>query len=97
MRLIWSPEAQRQLHAIREYWGEQASIERADALMARLQNRARWLLAVPRSGRKVQPENRDDLRVFGERPYWLYYRICADAIEIVTVLHYRQQLPRQAN
>jgi len=95
MRLIWSPESRRNVLSIREFIGEQASASRADAMIERIRVAARLLLSVPRAGRKVQPENRDDLRVMRARPFWIYYRVTASAIEVVTVVHYRQQRPER--
>jgi plasmid stabilization system protein ParE len=59
----------------------------------RIRAAAQTLKTVPRSGRKVQPENRDDLRVTHAQPFWIYYRIRGDAIEVITVRHYRQRQP----
>lgn len=95
MRLIWSPESRRNLQSIREFIGEQASASRADEMIDRIRAAARQLLTVPRAGRKVQPENRDDLRVTRARPFWIYYRITAGAIEVVAVVHYRQEQPQR--
>lgn len=91
MRLVWSPESRRNLLGIREFIGERALASRADAMIERIRAAARQLLTVPRAGRKVQPENRDDLRVARARPFWIYYRINVGAIQIITVVHYRQQ------
>jgi plasmid stabilization system protein ParE len=93
MRLIWSPESRRNLLSIREFIAEQASASRADEMIGRIRAAARLLMTAPRAGRKVQPENRDDLRVTRARPFWIYYRIVADAIQIVVVVHYRQLQP----
>jgi plasmid stabilization system protein ParE len=91
MRLIWSPESQRNLLGIREFIGAEASASRADEMIERIRAAARLLMTVPRAGRKVQPENSDNLRVMRARPFWIYYRISADAIEVAAVVHYRQQ------
>jgi plasmid stabilization system protein ParE len=95
MRLVWSPESRRNLLGIREFIGGQASLPRADSMIERIRTTARQLLTVPGAGRKIQPENRDDLRVTHARPFWIYYRIKADVIEIVTIVHYRQQQPER--
>ena len=42
-------------------------------------------------GRIVGSGQRSDLRVIPIRPRWLYYRIQPDAIEIVSIKHYRQE------
>ncbi len=95
MRLVWSPESRRNLLSIRAFIGEQASALRAEEMIERIRAAARQLQMVPRAGRKVQPENRDDLRVMRARPFWIYYRIQAGAIEVAAVVHYRQRQPQQ--
>lgn len=91
MRLIWSPESRRVLLQIREEITQSASEERALAVIERLRERALQLLHTPRIGRRVEPELRDDFRVIPVRPRWVYYRIRADAIEVVSIKHYRQE------
>lgn len=90
MRLIWSPQARQTLIDICDYLAGQNADPAATDLIDRIRARARSLLMAPRAGRKVQPENRDDLRVIPERPYWLYYRITPNAIEVAAVVHFRQ-------
>jgi plasmid stabilization system protein ParE len=93
MKLRWMPAAEAALDEIQAYIG-QRSKSRAQQVVEHLISEAEKLLDAPRMGRKVQPENRDDLRALGVRPYWLYYRIYPDAIEILLVWHYRQQPPQ---
>lgn len=91
MRLIWSPEARRTLIEIRDQLTADASEAVALQQIERIRDAARLLLQVPRMGRRVEPERRDDLRVIPVRPRWVYYRIGDAAIEIVTIKHYRQE------
>jgi len=65
-----------------EFIGEQTSASRAGEMIGRIRAAARQLTMVPRAGRKVQPENRDDLRVMRARPFWIYYRITAEAARL---------------
>ena len=90
MRLVWSPEARRNLLDIHAHIAAQTSHERADAVIERIRTAARGLLMVSRLGRKVQPENSDDFRVTHTRPFWIYYRLRPDEIQVVAVIHYRQ-------
>lgn len=94
MKLRWMPAAQAALVEIEAYLAGQGSAVRARSEIERLIVAAEKLRQVPRMGRKVQPENRDELRVIGVRPYWLYYRIRSDAIEVLLVWHYRKEPPR---
>jgi toxin ParE1/3/4 len=55
--------------------------------------RSRELAQPLRAGRRL-PEYRDDeLREVLERPFRIIYRVTPKQVEIVTVKHYRQQLP----
>ena len=55
------------------------------------------LATPPLTGRRL-PEYPDaDLRELLERPYRLIYLVTPKGIEIVTVMHYRQLLPGDAN
>lgn len=87
------PQAEVCLAEIETHITAQASAARARAMLARIVERTEILRETPRIGRKVQPESRDDLRVTQERPYWIYYRIKSDVIEILLVWHYRQRSP----
>jgi plasmid stabilization system protein ParE len=91
VRLIWSPEARRKLIEIRDQLTVDASEAVAMQQIERIRDAARLLMQVPRMGRRVEPERRDDLRVIPVRPRWLYYRIGDAAIEVVTIKHYRQE------
>ena len=48
------------------------------------------------SGRQVPDYQRDDIRELLERPYRIIYQLGPDRVEILTVMHYRQLLPRKA-
>ena len=90
MRLIWSPEARRVLIEIRDDATLHTSQVRAIAEIERIRERVLLLLVTPRAGRRVAPELRDELRVIAVRPRWIYYRIGAELIEVVSIKHYRR-------
>lgn len=92
MTVIWSAEAHAQLAAIHEYVSRDAPRE-ADALIRRLVDRVVQLKTVPQSGRRVPEYPDDDLRELMSRPYRIIYRQRDERLEVVTVMHYRQQLP----
>lgn len=93
--VFWTPEAQARLEDIEAYIAKDAPLVAKD-VVARLVARARQLETAPLSGRQVPDYPRDDLRELLERPYRLIYRLTAVRIEILTVMHYRQLLPRKA-
>ena len=92
MIVTWSAEAQAQLAAIHEHVAEDAPQD-ADALIRRLVDRVGQLETVPNSGRRVPEYPDDDLREVLSRPYRIIYRQNDGSVEVVTVMHYRQQLP----
>ena len=69
----------------------------AEEVITRLLTRSRQLETAPQSSRVVPDYPRADLLELLERPYRLIYRITAERIEILTVMHYRQILPRKAS
>ena len=92
MIVIWSAEAQAQLAAIKAHVAQDSPRDAA-ALIRRLVGRVVQLETVPRSGRMVPEYPDDDLRELLSRPYRIIYRQRDNQLEIVTVMHYRQQLP----
>jgi len=92
MTVVWSAEAQAQLAAIQEHVA-QDSPENAAALIRRLVDRVDQLETVPRSGRKVPEYPDTNLRELLSRPYRIIYRQRDERVDVVTVMHYRQQLP----
>lgn len=92
MKLIWSPLSIDRIIAIADYIARgnpTAATEWIEALFERVQR----LDAYPFSGRPVPEINRKELReiIFGH--YRIVYRILNNEIHILTVRHFKQQLP----
>jgi plasmid stabilization system protein ParE len=94
MTLRWSMEARRRLEDIRAYLAEE-SPELAERTLARLIARAERLTDLPGIGHRLENYPNIELGEVLERPYRIIYQHNADQIEIVTVLHYRQLIPKQ--
>jgi len=92
MTVLWSAEARSRLAAIHEHIANDSPRD-AEALIRRLIDRVVQLESAPRSGRKVPEYSDTNLRELLSRPYRIIYRQRADCLEVVTVMHYRQQLP----
>lgn len=92
MIVIWSAEAQARLAVIHKHVAEDSPRDAA-ALIRRLVGRVTQLETVPHSGRKVPEYPADELRELLCRPYRIIYRQRDDHVEVVTVIHYRRQLP----
>lgn len=92
MRVHWTDRAKARLKLILDYIAQDTPLV-ATQVIERLIRRSQQLGELPHSGRAVPEYQREDLREILERPYRLIYRILADRIDIITVMHYRQLLP----
>ena len=45
------------------------------------------------SGRRVPEYHQDNVREIGEPPYRIIYRVTADVVQVLTIMHERQLLP----
>ncbi len=95
MRVVWTPEAISRLEDIEAYIAVDSSTN-AKEMIARLLVRTRQLETAALSGREVPEYRRDDIRELLERPYRIIYRFTKERVTILTVMHYRQLLPRKA-
>jgi plasmid stabilization system protein ParE len=91
LALRWTEHAVTQLAALAEYisldspfYAEQV----VDRVVARLEQARRH----PASGRIVPEFGREDVRELIEPPYRLVYRVQADGVEVLSILHGRQQV-----
>ena len=92
--VYWTPEALTRLEEIEAYIARDAPAAAKD-MVARLLGRSRQLATAPLSGRQLCDTPHQDLRELLERPFRLIYRVSADRVEVLTVMHYRQLLPRK--
>lgn len=89
--LRWTEHAVAQLAAIAEYVSL-ASPVYAEHLIDRVVARLQQACEFPESGRIVAEFARDEIRELIEWPYRLVYHVHADAIEVLSILHGRQEL-----
>lgn len=92
MKVLWTPGARRRLQEIEAHIA-QDSPQAARQMAERLLRRSQMLSEPPLLGKRLQRYVDDDVRELLERPYRLIYRVTPEAIEILTLLHYRQLLP----
>jgi toxin ParE1/3/4 len=88
---LWSFEADQDLLEIWRYYAEVAAIEIADRLVREMHAAAARAAGKPMVWR-ARDELIPGLRSIAVRPYAIFYRIAADNIEIVRVLHERRDL-----
>jgi plasmid stabilization system protein ParE len=92
MRIRFTDEARARLRAIHTEIAKDAPT-RADGMIDRITRRTEQIARWPYSGRMVPDYEIQAVREIGEPPYRIIYRVRADDIEIVTVIHRRQLLP----
>jgi toxin ParE1/3/4 len=91
VRIEWTNTAIEHLVSIYEYVAHDSK-PYAERLIDKLTKRSEQIAAFPLSGRMV-PEYRDEsIREVIERPYRIIYRIKADQIDILAVVHGAQEL-----
>jgi plasmid stabilization system protein ParE len=90
--VYWTPGARLRLQEIQQYIRDQHAGKAAEKMVATLLKRTRQLEAIPLSGHKIPGYPEDELRELLENPYRIIYRVKAQKIEILTVMHYRQLL-----
>jgi len=94
VKLLWSQQAQHDLLEIGRY------IARDDRTAARrwverLRTTARQAARHPSAGRVVPEYSRPDLREVLLRSYRIVYRVCDDAVEVLTVFEGHRLLPEE--
>jgi plasmid stabilization system protein ParE len=90
--VFWTNRAADQLLDLRDSIARTSEVY-ADRVTDRLIERSEQLEAFPRSGRQVPEFDRDDVRELVDPPYRLIYRIRAERLDVLSVVHERQRLP----
>ena len=93
MKVYWTLEARARLLEIQTYIARESPMVARD-VTARILRRSRQLATPPLLGRRLPEYPNADLRELFERPFRIIYVVRLDRIEIVTIKHYRQNLPR---
>jgi plasmid stabilization system protein ParE len=92
--LRWTSEALGRLEDI-ELYVAQDNPAAAKKQIAKLLDRATQLVVAPRSGRTVPDYQDEQVREILDAPYRIIYYLNGDCVEILSVMHYRQLLPRK--
>lgn len=94
VEIVWTEGALEDIEAIGEYY-ERRSPDYATAVVAQLFASTERLQTFPRQGRKVPEVDHDRLRELIVAGHRLIYQIFEDRIEVVAVLHSRQDLVKK--
>ena len=89
--LRWTEHAVAQLETVADHVSLSSPIY-AEQLVDRITRRLHQACEFPESGRVVPEFARPEIRELIEWPYRLVYRVHPDAIELLSVLHGRQDL-----
>ena len=94
MSVVWSPRALERAGEIADYIAErdrEAALAWVDELFATVL----VLDKMPRSGRVVPELGEESVREKIWRGYRIVYQVGQDDVEILTVIHFRQQFPEK--
>lgn len=92
-RLIWSPDALRDVDNICEYI-ERSSPEFARVFAREVKSLGESLVQQPQLGAAVPEYDREDIRERLLRGYRVIYRLHGEDVEVVAVMHGARPLPR---
>jgi toxin ParE1/3/4 len=91
VRVFWTIKAIEHLVSIYEYVAHDSK-SYADRLIDKLTRRSEQIAEFPLSGRLVPEYRNESIREVIERPYRIIYRIKADQIDVLAVVHGAQKL-----
>jgi toxin ParE1/3/4 len=91
VKVFWSSQARKDLRAIRAYIAKD-SVFYADRMVARIIERTDVLALHPHVGHPVHEAPDLDVREVHVASYRIIYRVLLDEVEIVTLVHFAQQL-----
>ncbi|MGD9357963.1 MAG: type II toxin-antitoxin system RelE/ParE family toxin [Desulfobacterales bacterium] len=94
MRVHWTQNAVEHLVNIYEYIALNSPTY-ARQMVDRITRRSKQITDQPLSGRKVPEYQSEDIRQLIEKPYRIIYRIKADQIDVLAVIHGARLLPEQ--
>jgi addiction module RelE/StbE family toxin len=92
MRVHWTQNAVEHLVNIYEHIALNSPTY-AKGMVDKITRRSEQIADQPLSGRKVPEYQADDIRELIEKPYRIIYRIKADQIDVVAVIHGARLLP----
>jgi addiction module RelE/StbE family toxin len=94
MRVHWTQNAVEHIVNIYEHIALNSPTY-ANRMVDKITRRSEQITDQPLSGRKVPEYQTDDIRELIEKPYRIIYRIKADQIDVVAVIHAARLLPEE--
>ncbi len=90
--LVFSPSAREDLRQIVEYVGDAAGVDVAAEVIRRIREKCRLIAETPGTIGTGRDELRSGVRSFAAKPYVLFFRYTDSTVEIIRVLHGRQDV-----
>jgi toxin ParE1/3/4 len=94
MKVIWTPRAQQRLQEIHDHIALDQPVN-ATRWVARVLDRGEQIGDQPLSGRVVPEYQRETVREIFEGDYRIIYRIRSQQVDVLTVRHGAQRMPRR--
>jgi plasmid stabilization system protein ParE len=94
MRVHWTQNAVEHIVNIYEHIALNSPTY-ANRMVDKITRRSEQITDQPLSSRKVPEYQTDDIRELIEKPYRIIYRIKADQIDVVAVIHAARLLPEE--
>lgn len=94
MTVFWTKNAKRELRAVYDYIA-QNSVRYAQGMVDRITRRTKQLSAMPYLGARVPEYDEETIRELVERSYRIIYRVRADRVDILSVVHGTRPLPSE--
>lgn len=94
MTVFWTRNAKRELRAVYDYIA-QNSVRYAQGVVDRITRRTKQLSTMPYLGARVPEYDEETIRELVEQSYRIIYRVRADRVDIVSVVHGARPLPSE--
>ncbi len=92
MKIVWSAESRRALRAIRKFIAQDSPFYAARMALRIIERVERAALS-PAQGHAVHEFPEAPLKEVHESPYRIIYAFTATELQVVTIVHFKQQLP----
>ena len=94
MSIVWSAEARKALRSIRKFIAQDSEFYAA-RMVARIIERVERAADSPTQGHAVHEYPEERLKEVHESPYRIIYAFTETEFRVVTIVHFKQQLPQK--
>ena len=94
MNIVWSSEARKALRSIRKFIAQDSEFYAA-RMVARIVERVEQTAEAPTQGHPVHEYPEASLKEVHESPYRIIYAFTGEELRVVTIVHFKQRLPKK--